>query len=196
MKPDKTTSGVVPPIETRILTLRGVKVILDSDLAAIYGVSTKALNQAVKRNASRFPPDFLFQLTPDEKKEVVTNCDHLGKLRFSPVLPRAFTEHGALMAANVLNSDRAVAMSVFVIRAFLKIRETLVNRQELGRIVADIEKKLTERLDTHEAAIVDVLQRIMRLLDPPPEPDPPQRQIGFHTRPEVRNKCAINPHIS
>ena len=184
MKPDKGVPRTVPVIESRILTLRGLKVILDSDLAALYGVTTKALNQAVKRNAGRFPADFLFQLTPTEKTEVVTNCDHLRKLKFSPVLPRAFTEHGALMAANVLNSERAVAMSLFVVRAFLKMRETLVSRRDLALILTGLEKKLTTRLDTHEAAIVDVLQRIMRLLDPPPEPEPPRRQIGFHVRPD------------
>ncbi len=183
MKPDKGVPQAVPVIESRILTLRGLKVILDSDLAAIYGVTTKALNQAVKRNVSRFPADFLFQLTAVEKAEVVTVCDHLRKLKFSPVLPRAFTEHGALMAATVLNSERAVAMSLFVIRAFLKMRETFVSRRELARILGDLERKLTARLDGHEAAIVDVLQRIMHLFDPPLKPEPPRRQIGFHARP-------------
>ena len=93
----------VTPIESLIVTVRGQKVILDCDLAATYGVPTKALNQAVKRNAERFPPDFVFQLTPEEKTEVVTICDHLAKLRFSPGHPYAFTEHGAIMAATVLN---------------------------------------------------------------------------------------------
>ncbi|MBI5387333.1 MAG: ORF6N domain-containing protein [Verrucomicrobia bacterium] len=184
VKKVKRPAQTAPAIESRILTLRGLKVILDSDLAAIYGVTTKALNQAVKRNASRFPADFLFPLTAAEKVEVVTVCDHLQKLKFSPVLPRAFTEHGALMAANVLNSERAVAMSVFVIRAFLKMRETFVSRQELAQILGTLEAKLTARLDGHEAAIVDVLQRVMRLLDPPPAPEPPRRQIGFHVKPE------------
>jgi len=180
MKPGNRMAQAVPGIESRILTLRGRKVILDSDLAALYGVSTKALNQAVKRNANRFPADFMFRLSAGEKAEVVTTCDHLRRLRFSPVLPRAFTEHGALMAANVLNSERAVAMSLFVIRAFLKMRETLVSRREFAQLLGDLEKKLTARLDGHEAAIVDVLQRLMRLLDPPAEPEPPRRQIGFH----------------
>jgi hypothetical protein len=104
----KTRTHTLPPagIESVILTLRGEKVLLDRDLAGIYGVPTKALNQAVKRNGARFPQDFSFQLTHAEKQEVVTNCDHLRRLRFSPVLPYAFTEHGAIMAANVLNSRR------------------------------------------------------------------------------------------
>ena len=185
VKTVKRPTQTAPAIESRILTMRGLKVILDSDLAAIYGVTTKALNQAVKRNASRFPADFLFPLTSAEKAEVVTVCDHLRKLKFSPVLPRAFTEHGALMAANVLNSERAVAMSVFVIRAFLKMRETLVSRRELAQILGALEGKLTARLDGHEAAIVAVLQRVMRLLDPPPAPEPPRRQIGLHVRPKT-----------
>jgi len=109
------------PVERCILGIRGEKVILDADLAALYGVSTKALNQAVRRNSARFPEDFAFLLTPVEKAEVVTNCDHLRRLKFSPVSPRAFTEHGALMAANILNSPRAVAMSVYVIRAFVEM---------------------------------------------------------------------------
>ena len=104
-------------IERAILLIRGEKVMLDIDLAELYGVETKALNQAVKRNLDRFPPDFMFQLTTAEKKEVVTNCDHLIKLRFSPNLPYAFTEHGALMLANVLNSERAAQTSVQVVRA-------------------------------------------------------------------------------
>jgi len=99
-------------VETLILVIRGEKVILDADLAKLYGVSTKALNQAVRRNASRFPEDFLFSLTAKEKEEVVTNCDHLRRLRFSRTLPNAFTEHGAIMAANVLNSERAVEAGV------------------------------------------------------------------------------------
>ena len=100
-----------PRVETRIQIIRGAKVILDADLAELYGVSTKALNQAVKRNIARFPPDFRFQLDADEKAEVVTNCDHLEKLKFSKVLPHAFTEHGAIQAANVLASPLAIEMA-------------------------------------------------------------------------------------
>ncbi len=105
----------IPDVDRVILTVRNQKVILDADLAAIYGVSTKRLNEQVKRNEDRFPPDFAFQLTQLEKAEVVANCDHLGQLKFSPVLPRAFTEHGAIMAADVLNSPHAVCLSVYVI---------------------------------------------------------------------------------
>ena len=141
-----------PPLERRILTVRGEKVILDSDLAEVYGVTTKALNQAVKRNAERFPADFAFLLTDDEKSEVVTNCDHLARLKFSPVLPRAFTEHGAIMAANVLNGTQAVQMSVFVVRAFVKMRVALNDTRHLAKKLAALEQELKDRLDLHEAA--------------------------------------------
>jgi hypothetical protein len=171
------------PLDQRIITLRSQKVILDADLAEVYGVPTKRLNEQVKRNEDRFPSDFAFQLTVDEKAEVVANCDHLVRLKFSPVLPRAFTEHGAIMAANVLNSPQATRMSVFVVRAFVKMRSAFTDTRELARKLASLEFELKSRLDVHEAAIVDVLQRIMKILDPPPPPpEPPAPEIGFHVR--------------
>ena len=173
-------------LEAFILTVRGQKVILDADLALIYGVPTKRLNEQVKRNSKRFPDDFVFQLTAAEKSELVANCDHLARLKFSPVLPLAFTENGAVMSANVLNSPQAVRMSVFVVRAFVKMRELLGGTGELARQLKALEAKLTARLDVHETAIVEVLQRIMDILNPPPPPpEPPRRQIGFHARPEA-----------
>jgi len=163
--------------------IRGHNVILDSDLAELYGVATKALNQAIKRNAERFPPDFSFLLSPDEKAEVVTICDHLLRLKFSPVLPRAFTEHGAIMAANVLNSPQATQMSVFVVRAFVKMRSAFHDSRELACKLALLEQELKIRLNIHEAAIVDILQRIMKILDPPPPPpQAPPPEIGFHIK--------------
>jgi hypothetical protein len=160
--------------------LRGEKVLLDSELARLYGVETKALNRAVQRNLDRFPGDFVFQLTRAEfgnlKYQIGTSsASHGGRRK----LPWAFTEHGSIMAANVLNSPRAVHMSVFVVRAFLKMRKLLGGSPGLARQLRELEAKLTARLDGHEAAIVDVLQRVMRLLDPPPAPEPPRRQIGF-----------------
>ena len=188
----KTRKQRIPPelalvrgfsLDERILTIRGQKVILDADLAELYGVTTKALNQAIKRNAERFPSDFTFVLSAKEKVKVVTDCDHLRRLKFSPVLPRAFTEHGAIMAANVLNSARAVHMSVFVVRAFVKMRAALTDSRELTRKLAALEQELTSPLDIHEAAIVDVLQRIMKILEPPPPPpEPPPPEIGFHVK--------------
>jgi len=183
----KTRTDVRPAfnIESIILTVRGEKVLLDRDLARIYGVPTKRLNEQVRRNPERFPEDFVFQLTPDEKAEVVAICDHLRALKFSPVLPNAFAEPGAIMAANVLNSPQAVRMSVFVVRAFLKMRELLGGTRELARQLKALEAKLTARLDGHEAAIVNVLQRLLRLLEPAaPEPVPPRRPIGFHVKPD------------
>lgn len=116
MVKNRNTRALIPleRVERLILLIRGEKVIIGSDLAELYGVTTKAFNQAVKRNSQRFPGDFMFQLTEEEKQYVVTNCDHLEKLKFSPTLPNAFTEHGALMAANILNSGRAVDASVQV----------------------------------------------------------------------------------
>jgi phage regulator Rha-like protein len=179
----KAEAVSVGRIQRRILTLRRVKVLLDADLAELYGVSTKALNQAVKRNRERFPRDFVFQLTALEKEEVVTNCDHLERLKFAAAKPYAFTEQGAIMAANVLNSQKAITMSVFVVRAFVKMREILSATSELARQLKDLEAKLTSRLDVHETAIVQVLQRIMDILNPPPEPpEPPHKEIGFHIK--------------
>src|SRR5690349_2525871 len=119
MSPDLVSLGP-EEIATRILVLRGQRVLVDADLARIYGVSTKRLNEQVKRNSRRFPEDFVFQLTASEKAEVVAKCDHLKGLRFSKNLPYAFSEHGAIQAANVLNSDAAIEMGVQVVRAFVR----------------------------------------------------------------------------
>ena len=110
-------------IETRIFLIRGKKVMINTDLAKLYKVQTKVLNQSVKRNIKRFPEDFMFQLTKEEKEEVVTNCDHLSKLRFSPVLPYVFTEQGVAMLSSVLNSERAIMVNIQIMRTFTKLRE-------------------------------------------------------------------------
>ena len=182
--PMKKRAPIVPAdsLESRILTVRGRKVILDTDLAEIYGVETSALNRAVKRNSSRFPPDFLFQITREEfvnlRCQIGISSSRYGGRRY---LPYAFTENGAIMAANVLNSEQAVRMSVFVVRAFVRMRELLSGSRELAAELKKLEAKLTTRLDVHEAAIVDVLRRIMQLLDPPPAPPVPGKEMGFHT---------------
>lgn len=132
---------------------------IDADLAEIYGVSTKALNQAVKRNIDRFPAEFMFCLTKKEKEEVVTNCDHLGKLRFSPVLPRVFTEYGALMLANILKSPRAVNTSVQIIRAFIRLRQMLLSHEALARKLMSLEEK-------YDGQFKIVFESIKRLLLP------------------------------
>ncbi len=161
------------PIESLILTIRGRKVMIDSDLATVYGVETRALNQAVKRNAERFPEDFTFQLSATEKSEVITNCDHLARLRFAKSRPFAFTEHGALMAALVLTSPQAVAMSVYVVRAFIQMREQLAANAAILKRLAEIDKTLLR----HDVTLRDIYQKLLPLLQPAPEP--PKRRIGF-----------------
>lgn len=168
-------------IEERILLIRGEKVIIDSDLAEFYGIETKKLNQQVKRNINRFPEDFMFQLNSEEKAEVVTICDHLKKLKFSKSLPYAFTEHGAVMVASVINSPRAVEVSVFIVRVFIKLRQTISDHKELSRKINQLEKKLIE----HDQQIVSLLNAIKQLISPK---DPPKkRQIGFGTKLSKRN---------
>ena len=128
-------------IERAIFVIRRQKVMLDADLAELYGVLTKVLNQAVKRNKERFPVDFMFQLTKEEKDEVVTNCDHLKRLKFSPTLPHAFTEHGAIMLATILNSPVAVQSSIQVVRAFVRLRQMLASNADLARKLDTLERK-------------------------------------------------------
>jgi phage regulator Rha-like protein len=147
----------IEQIDGMIRTIRGIRVMLDRDLAKIYGVPTKVFNQAVKRNRSRFPEDFMFRLTQGEAKTLQASTSRTVTLKRGQnikYLPYAFTEHGALMAANILNSPRAVQMSIFVVRAFAKMREALRGTPELARKLAALEKKLTARLNVHEAAIV------------------------------------------
>src|SRR5439155_1364077 len=168
---------VMEQIEPMILLIRGLKVILDADLAMLYGVSTKRLNEQVKRNRRRFPADFLFALTAAEKDEVVANCDHLQRLKFSPVLPSAFTEHGAIMAASVLNTTRAIEVSVYVVRTFVKLREILTTHKELAHKLAELERKV----ETHDASIRSLVTAIRQLMGPPPEQQSKGR-IGFRSR--------------
>lgn len=158
----ESSPASVEGIESFIRTIRGRKVLLDTDLARIYGVPTKRLNEQVRRNLDRFPDDFMFQLTPEEidslRSQIATL--KLGRGEHRKYLPYAFTEHGAIMAANVLNSPQAVRMSVFVVRAFVKMRGLLGGTKELARQLRELEAKLTARLDGHEAAIVDFLLRL------------------------------------
>jgi len=156
-----------------ILTVRNQRVILDADLAKLYEVPTGTLNQAVKRNEDRFPSEFMFQLEAKEltilKSQIVISSSHGGRRS----RPRVFTEHGVLMAANVLNSPRAVAVSVALVKAFVRLREVLATNQVMGKRQAEVEKTLV----THDAALRDIYQRIKPLLLPPPEP--PRQKIGF-----------------
>jgi hypothetical protein len=167
-------------IEHMIITIRGQRVILDRDLAALYGVPTFRFNEAVKRNRSRFPEDFMFQLTHDEVASL-TSQFAISKTRRGGrrTLPYAFTEHGTVMAANILRSPKAIQMSVFVVRAFIRMRQIFITQKDLARKLEDLEKELTARLDVHETAINEMLRQIRRLLSPPSEPEPPKKRIGF-----------------
>ena len=163
----------VGKIEERILLIRSEKVIVDADLAEFYGAPTKRLNEQVKRNKDRFPEDFMFQLSPEEKSEVVANCDHLSKLKFSKVLPYAFTEHGAIMAASALNSPRAIEVSVFIVRAFVKLRRVISEHKELVRKIEQLDRRLAD----HDQQILSLVQAIKHLISPSPVPK--KRRIGF-----------------
>jgi ORF6N domain len=180
-----TGTLIASRIESRILIVRGLRVMIDVDLAALYGVETKRLNEQVKRNRERFPADFLLQLTPAEKAEVVANCDHLGKLKFSKALPYAFTEHGAIQAANVLASSQAVEMGIYVVRAFVHLRQAAGIHADLAKRLAELEEK-TERAEMRQDAfshttrtqLKQVFDALRELMVPP---DPPKRPIGFVT---------------
>lgn len=186
-------------LEPLIFAVRGRRVILDSDLARVYRVPTKALNQAVKRNADRFPEDFAFQLDDAEvgglRSQFVTlkqqladpegvfrnrsqSVTGLRKHRNPAGRPWVFTEHGALMAANILRSEQAVRMSVYVIRAFVRLREELTANATILKRLAEIDRTLLK----HDTALRDIYLKLLPLMQPPP--DPPKRRIGFHSSDE------------
>jgi ORF6N domain-containing protein len=170
------------PVESRILNLRDHKVILDTDLAELYGVSVKRLNQQVKRNKDRFPADFVFQLTAKEHEALrlqnATSNQGRGGRRFAPY---AFTEYGAIMAATVLNSERAIEMSVFVVRAFVRLRESMAsNRKIAGKL-----EELESRLEKHDTAIQDIIDAIKELMTPA---ESPRGKIGFQVPPQKKRK--------
>ncbi len=189
-----STDNILPLIQT----IRGQRVILAMDLAKLYGVQTKRLNEAVKRNRTRFPSDFAFQLS--RKEAVAHSRSQFATLNAQPAeseedgdsrsqfvtlksqgsnikhLPYAFTEHGAIMAANVLNSSQAVAMSVFIVRAFVQQREVLAANDAILKRLAEIDKTLL----LHDKALRDIYQKLLPLLQPPPAP--PKPQIGFREK--------------
>ena len=170
---NKTAIVLTKRVGSKILVLRNQKVILDSDLAELYGVSVKQLNQQIKRNRNRFPSDFVFTLTKAEyaglRSQIVTSNSSRGGRRY---LPTAFTEHGSIMAASVLNSKRAIEMSIFVVRAFVKMREALLfNRQVVSKL-----DELETRLDAHDADLQEIIEAIRELMAPLPANN---RRIGF-----------------
>lgn len=137
----KNTLVPIEKIDRVILNIRGIKVMIDADLAELYGVSTSRLNEQVKRNKERFPADFMFQLTLKEKEEVIANCDHLTKLKYSPHLPFVFTEHGSVMLASVINSKIAILANIQIVRSFVKLREILDSNKKLAGKLEELEKK-------------------------------------------------------
>ncbi len=165
-------------IESRILWIRNEKVMLDTDLAKLYGVTTKALNQAIRRNLSRFPSDFMYQLSKDEKTEVVTNCDHLRSLKFSTKLPYAFTEQGVAMLSSVLRSEKAVKVNIEIMRAFVKLRKLLATHSDLARKLAQLEAKY----DKQFAVVFEAIRALMSDDHDKKSPySPGKKRIGFST---------------
>lgn len=161
------------PLESLIVPVRGKNLLVDADLAKIYGTTTKRLNEQVKRNIDRFPQDFAFRLNAKEKEQVVANCDHLSRLKFAKALPWVFTEHGAIMAAMVINSPEATAMSVYVVRAFVQMREQIAANAAILKRLGEIDRKLLD----HDDALLAIWNQLEPLLAPPPEE--PKRRIGF-----------------
>ena len=180
---NKTALVLAKRIGSKILVLRNHKVILDTDLAELYGVPVKRLNEQIKRNRQRFPPDFLFTLTRAEYQDLrsqnATSSPTHGGRRY---LPHAFSEHGAIMAATVLNSRRAIEMSIFVVRAFVQMRQALVFNQHVVSKLSELE----ERLNTHDGEIQDLVEAIRELIVPLPAEQPPHRiRAAFCPRPKT-----------
>jgi len=166
-----------------IMMIRGEKVILDSDLAELYGVETRRLNEQVRRNIHKFPEDFMFQLTRVEfnilKSQIATSSSGWGGRRKPPLV---FTEHGALQAANVLNSEQANKMSIFIVRAFVRLREMALKNERLSRKVDQLEKRVSD----HDGILIELVREIRRLIDAP-KPKGKQKAIGFIVSEKERN---------
>jgi ORF6N domain len=179
---NKAAIVLAKKVDSKILVLRDQKVILDVDLAALYGVPVKRLNEQIKRNAKRFPPDFLFRLSPAEyenlRSQFATSSFSHGGRRY---LPHAFTEHGAIMAATVLNSKRAIEMSIFVVRAFVRMRETLAMNQQIVTKLSEIER----RLESHDVEIQELVDAIRELMAPLPAN---KRRIGFEAPAQLTSR--------
>jgi hypothetical protein len=173
-----STALAVEAIASRILLVRGLRTMLDADLATLYGVQTKVLVQAVKRNLARFPQDFMFQLSSEEwanlRSQIVTSSSSHGGRRTAPY---AFTEQGVAMLSSVLSSERAIAVNIEIMRAFVRLRDLLASNKELAKRFAELERRLERRLHDHDRAIADILDAIRQLMAP--SPGSPKRRIGF-----------------
>lgn len=165
-------------IQKCILLIRNKKIILDRDLAVLYDVETKALNQAVRRNIKRFPADFMFQLTKVEKKQLVTNCDRFAPLKHSTSMPHAFTEQGVAMLSSVLNSERAINVNIAIMRTFVKLREIIGSNELLRRKIESMERKYDEQFK----AVFEVLGKMLA------EPEKPKKPFGFHSKKSGKKK--------
>ena len=176
--PMKSSPILIERVQDSILVIRGQKVMLDRDLAELYGVETKRLNQQVRRNITRFPTDFMFQLTVEEKAEVVANCNHLKMLKFSKTNPYAYTEHGAVMLASVLNTEQAVQTSILVVRAFVQLRKMLASQEEIAKKINELELKYNKKFSV-------VFQALRQLID---KPNPVKRRIGFYQKGKGENE--------
>jgi len=170
-------------IQKRIYVIREKRVMLDSDLAFLYEVEVKQLNQAVKRNIKRFPYDFMFRLTKDEFTEVVTNCDHLQNLKYRPTLPYAFTEQGVAMLAAVLNSQKAIDVNIQIMRAFVKLRHYVLSKSDTNEQIAELRKLLMVyientdyKLSKHDKTIEQIIIALNSLIEQPPK----TKKIGFN----------------
>lgn len=162
-------------IEQRIFLIRGRKVMIDRDLAGLYGVETKYLNRQVRRNIERFPEEFMFQLSIEEKNELVPICHRFKTMKHSSSLPYVFTEHGVAMLSSILNSERAIKINIAIIKTFIRLREILSAHKELTHKLNELERKI----EKHDTEIQSIFEAIRQLMAPPPEP--PKPQIGFHT---------------
>ena len=160
-------------IKEKILCIRGHRVLLDRDLAQLYGVTTKVLNQAVKRNIRRFPDDFMFRLTESETRELVTVCDRFKRLKHSVAMPAAFTEQGIAMLSSVLSGERAIQVNIAIMRAFVELRKIMNFHKNLVYKLNQLERKIGK----HDAKIRAIFEAIQQLIS---VPDKPKRQIGFH----------------
>jgi len=171
----KNKSEIIIPDEVimnKIIMIRGQKVMISNDLAELYGVTTKRLNEQVKRNIKRFPKHFMFQLTEQEKEKVVAICDHLLNLKYSPYLPYVFTEHGTVMLANILNSERAIQASIRIVEIYIKLREHMLTNNDLLLKMEQLEK----RMGKQDEKIALVFECLKKLID---VQEKPRRVIGF-----------------